>query len=300
MFAYSHLISRSTICTFLLFFSINLYSAPIDHGQLIPRSSPFFNIIGIAILIFLLIGWIVSKLATKSNKCQDSSSNKENDNFKSSSLRYRMICPDCKGYGYRYTEYKYHSVPGEYILCNNCRGFKHELNEDAKKLLSDYSQVSQFNSIRCKEEKYKNHGMNKWTNENQNNVKAEIISEGRSVFSLDEYNKKIEALHLSEKRKYLSKKFHDLESKLAICHCNGANKQCTHCYGTGKIFNEELRLLMQNYKASFEESKILYDDRKRIYGEGILFSPIRLRSNYFNVYQQISSIVLKCLYVKNV
>lgn len=297
-------ISNKIIISILLVFPFQILAAPSDHGRIYHDNSPGSIAIGIVFFLIVLIGWIVSRISSK----QDKNKSEARSQSKKTQPQIHGIevkrCPDCQGLGYKTKIITSHNAPGDYIVCDCCKGYKHELNEEAERLLIDYyrefnkEQEVEFN--RREEEAKRKRAQEREKELHQEKIKLKIRQEGREVYSLTEYNNKIS--ELCRTRHNLALKFLELKSTLSECDCHGRNKDCLRCYGSGYIFNDELQLLMQIYKSSINERQILTYDRDRIYGEPQLgvadFSGIvrshRLDFTHYNsskISERIASIV---------
>ena len=255
-------------------------------------------ILGLILFFFIIIVWIFSKISSKLDKTVSHENIPSNKTPHTISDQQYVLCPECQGLGYRYKIIKSHNVPGEYIECDCCKGYKHKLNEEAERLLIDYyrevnkEQVSEFN--RREEESRRKRAQEREVEKQRDRIKQEIIDEGRNVYSLEEYNNRIYELCL--KRNDLAKKLRELKPQLPTCDCQGQNKQCARCYGSGFLFNDELQALMAIYQSSIEERRILTADRNRLYGEpqlGVADFSGKVKSHRFSCVHSSSSLISK-------
>lgn len=261
--------SNKIIISILLVFPFQILAAPSDHGRIYHDNSPGSIAIGMIFFLIVLIGWIVSRIPSKQDKnTSDARSHSKTTQPQIHGTELKR-CPDCQGLGYKTKIITSYNAPSDYIVCDRCKGYKHELNEEAKRLLTDYyrefnkEQETEFN--RREEEAKRKRAQEREKELQQEKIKQEIRKEGREVYSVTEYNTKIS--ELCRTRRNLALKFRELKSTLSECDCHGKNKDCLRCYGSGYIFNDELRLLMQIYKLSINERQLLTSDRDRIYGE---------------------------------
>ena len=215
----------------ILTFPIELLAAPSDHGRIYQDNSPLSIVLGSVLFLIVLIGWISSKITSKTEKTHSENQQSTRSQSTLSSIQY-IRCSECQGAGYRYKIVKSWEAPGEYIKCDCCKGYKHKLNDEAERLLIDYYHEyhkeldDEFN--RREEVARRKREREREVKKQQEKNKEEIIKEGRSVYSLNEYNDKIydKILESSLKRNNLVKKLQELKQYLPTCDCNGENKQC--------------------------------------------------------------------------